>query len=231
MKPPRLIALIVAATVTAAAACAHGESPRGAPSEETVLSLQDIACQSCGEAVVGILERERAVHRAAFDMHAVEVTVTYDPAQTNPEALAHLVTGAGYQAVVGPGQGRYAAAVEFPEALDLAWISRGGEMVDIHAHLAADKVTVFDFFAEWCGPCREVDREMRAILETHDDVALRKLDVSDWDWPVAEHYLRRVPALPYVIVYDPSGNRVAAISGLDLEALRAAISRAREDTD
>jgi hypothetical protein len=60
-------------------------------------------------------------------------------------------------------------------------------------------------------------------------VALRKINVNDWDSPVARQYLRKVSELPYVIVYSKTGRKVEAITGLDLQRLRAAIDRGASD--
>src|SRR5688572_27236466 len=44
-----------------------------------------------------------------------------------------------------------------PEA-DVATLVRAGEdLPDLGAHAVAGKVTVFDFYADWCAACREVD--------------------------------------------------------------------------
>ena len=115
----------------------------------------------------------------------------------------------------------------FHEGADVAWITRSGDRVDLEAHLVPGKVTVFDFWAEWCLPCREVDRAMAAILAEAPDVALRKIDVVEWDRPVVEQHLSRVEALPYLMVYSAEGRRVGVVEGLDLERLERAIDRAR----
>jgi hypothetical protein len=55
------------------------------------------------------------------------------------------------------------------------------------------------------------------------------LNVNDWGSPVARQYLRKVPELPHVIVYSKTGRKVEAITGLDLQRLRAAIDRGASD--
>ena len=69
---------------------------------------------------------------------------------------------------------------------------------------------------------------MKKVLASQRDVALRKIDVVDWDSPVAGQHLRGVSELPYVEVYGPDGKAVARISGLDLERLDRAIAKARD---
>lgn len=115
------------------------------------------------------------------------------------------------------------------DGADLALLSRAGEDVpELASHAAAGKVTVFDFYADWCAPCRRIDAHMYGLLNERDDLALRKLNVVSWDSALAKSHLRKVSQLPYLLVFDRSGKEVAAISGFDLDALNAAIAEASQ---
>lgn len=220
-------ALLVALCFTG---CGSAPDPQPRPAvadgAQVVFSLQQITCQSCGAKSIHALKSAPGVRTATFDRDTAEVTVAFDPAVTDPAKLQKIVSDLGYGVEVGPGKGTYTETVEFAPGMDVTWISRGGKVVDLEP--APGKVTVFDFSATWCGPCKVVDRELLSIMELKDDVAIRKLDVTDWDAPVARHYLAKVPALPYVIVYGVKGKRVRDISGLDLPALQAAIEEGRK---
>lgn len=111
-----------------------------------------------------------------------------------------------------------------PADADLQHLSTMGEDVEaLEPHVAPGKVTVFDFFATWCGPCRNVDAYLYKQLAERDDFAVRKLNVMSWDTPLAKRWMERVPMLPYVIVYGRDGKKVRAVTGLDLEALDQAV--------
>lgn len=215
--------LLVGITLAFALACATTQE--GAKRLEVVLSLIEITCKSCGAEVVDALQKEPGVQKATFDQDKAEVTVAYDPAATSPEALLEAARKTGNAVDLGAGKGSYAKAFEFPPEADVVVISKEGEDVDIRAHLVPGKVTVVDFFATWCGPCRDVDRALLAVLERRDDVAVRKLNVVDWDSAVAKRYLKDVPQLPYVMVFDREGKEVDAIFGLDIERLERAIEK------
>jgi hypothetical protein len=45
---------------------------------------------------------------------------------------------------------------------------------------------------------------------------------------VAERWLKDVPELPYLVIYDKQGKRVAAISGARLKELDAALAEASQ---
>jgi thiol-disulfide isomerase/thioredoxin len=111
-----------------------------------------------------------------------------------------------------------------PEA-DVVMVAKAGEDVpDLRAVAAAGKVTVFDFFADWCAACREIDLHLYKQLNAGQTFAIRKLNVVDWDTPLAKRHLGQVKGLPFVIVYGRDGSEVARIEGLKLEALDKAIA-------
>jgi thiol-disulfide isomerase/thioredoxin len=83
------------------------------------------------------------------------------------------------------------------------------------------KITIFDFWAPWCVPCKKLDPVLVALAKKYPDkVALRKLDVVDWDSKTAARYL--TPGgfdLPHVKIFDASGKRIfeksSAVGKLD----------------
>jgi hypothetical protein len=63
-------------------------------------------------------------------------------------------------------QGAYLEA-KFPERADFKAISNdGADVPDLAPLLAQGKVTVVDFSALWCMPCRQVDEHMAKLLAT-----------------------------------------------------------------
>lgn len=114
----------------------------------------------------------------------------------------------------------------FTSKMDMKWITKGGKMVELLP--VPGKVTVFDFAADWCGPCKDVDRLMIKVLAQHTDVALRKIDVDDWDSPISKKYLETPPSIPYMVIMDAKGERVGAISGFEPEQIRAMLKIARQ---
>jgi thiol-disulfide isomerase/thioredoxin len=88
---------------------------------------------------------------------------------------------------------------------DVADVGAGGQRVDLVS--VPGKVTIFDFWAEWCEPCKNLEPVLVEIARAHPDrVALRRVEVIDWDSPVADQYL--TPGgfgLPHLKVYDERG--------------------------
>jgi hypothetical protein len=63
-------------------------------------------------------------------------------------------------------------------------------------------------------------------LSKRADIAVRKIDIGSWDTPVAERWLKDVPELPYLVIYDKQGKRVAAIAGAKLDEIDRALEKA-----
>lgn len=55
-------------------------------------------CEDCKERIENKLNFLKGVKSAALDLTTKEVTVVYDPAKTNPEAIRTAITKAGYDA-------------------------------------------------------------------------------------------------------------------------------------
>lgn len=93
-------------------------------------------------------------------------------------------------------------------ATDIQTITHGRE-VDIEEHLVPGKYVLFDFYADWCGPCRALEPRIRDLAGRHaDQLAVRKVDIINWDSPVSRQY--RMSSIPYMILYGPDGARITA---------------------
>jgi thiol-disulfide isomerase/thioredoxin len=208
-----------------AAACSAAPSvPAGA--QRTVVSLERIDCSDCGDRIVADLRARPGVYKAAFDKQRAEVTVIASPSFDVFTTARQLAAREGFDAILGAGKGGYLQGPTFPAGADVQVVTtRGEDVPDLGPVLVKGKVTVVDFSATWCRPCRQIDEHMVNVLGARHDVAYRKLEIGDWDTPLAKRYLKSVPQLPYVIVYDVAGAKVAAFAGVDLGGLDAAIAR------
>lgn len=196
------------------------------PPARTVLSLARLDCSECGLELAKKLSSSPGVARTRFDRRRAEVIVEAAPGIDVFAAAKALSSSEDYELVAGAGKGSYLPPPAIPEGLDVAWSAKDGvDVPDLAALRVADKVTVMEFGAVWCEPCKAVDAHMVEVLRKRPDVAYRKLDIGDWDTPLAKHYLGDAPALPYLVVFGKDGARVDAFGRLDLARLDAAIER------
>jgi thioredoxin 1 len=108
-------------------------------------------------------------------------------------------------------------------AVKIKTISKG-EKVDIDRNLAKGYVTVVDFYADWCGPCRALMPQLEKLIKQHNDVVLRKINIKDWSSPVTNQY--GINSIPHVRVYDKNGTMVGSPSG-NYSVIAGNIQRAR----
>jgi len=163
------------------------------------------------------------VEKVEFDARTLEISVRMTDG-VGDEAILAAVEEAGLQAVVGPSKRSDPPPEHYPEGADVVTLTGDGSRVGSLAKLRVpDKYTVFDVYAEWCGPCRLVDLRLREVLTERKDVAVRKLNVVDFDSPLGRELGSDFDQLPYVIVFSPGGKRTV-IAGLHLEKLDRALS-------
>ena len=104
-----------------------------------------------------------------------------------------------------------------------------GAQVNINQHLALGNVTVVDFYADWCGPCRQLSPSLEQMAKTDPEIALRKIDIVNWKTPVARQF--NVNSIPQVNVYNRSGSLVGTVNGADIDKIKSYVAQAKSAGD
>ena len=89
-----------------------------------------------------------------------------------------------------------------------------GEEINLEDYLVAGKTTVFDFYSDYCPPCRALAPYLEMLHKTHGEVAVVIVEINrsgvrgiDWKSPVAREY--ELSFIPYFRIYDAEGKLVA----------------------
>jgi thioredoxin 1 len=100
-----------------------------------------------------------------------------------------------------------------------------GTQVDIPKHLALGNVTIVDFYADWCGPCKQISPNLEQMAKADPEIALRKIDIVNWTSPVAKQH--NITSIPQINVYDRAGKLVGTVNGVNVEKVQRYVTQAK----
>jgi len=174
----------------------------------------------CEEDLVAEMKHAKGVKKYRFDRAKLQVVATLRDGVSDQVVLDAIRRA---RARCAMEMGHDASPASYAKDADVVTLSKRGEAIGpLKRHLVPGKYTVFDIYADWCGPCQLVDRKLREITATRRDVAVRKVNVVDFNTPVVRELGPKMKALPYVVVFDPKGKRTDIIGG-DRERLASAL--------
>jgi thiol-disulfide isomerase/thioredoxin len=103
-----------------------------------------------------------------------------------------------------------------------------GTPIDVNQHLVIGNVTVIDFYADWCGACRQLSPSLEQMASNDPEIALRKIDIVNWKTAVAQQF--NIHSIPQVNVYDRSGRLVGTVLGGDFEKVKSYVAQAKSNS-
>ena len=200
-----------------------------AADEPFTFKVIGIDCAACAPPIVKVLSSIPGVSRPTVDTKKKTATVLLAPG-TDRETIRTAVVNAGFGAVF-PGEketGFTPPPASVVEKLDIVAYP-GTSTVDIAKIVAPGKVTIVDFYADWCGPCNVLEARLQHLMAGNKpSLALRRVNIGKWDNEAAKQATNefQAAALPYIRVYDAKGRFVAAVTGSMWDEVLAAIEKA-----
>jgi thiol-disulfide isomerase/thioredoxin/copper chaperone CopZ len=183
-----------------------------------------LTCDACADTATGALRKVPGVTKA---------TVTFATRRARVESSRRIEEAELRSALAKFGfEARFAGDVvvkpltsEERARVDIR-VASHGEAFDVRKHLASGKYTIFDFWAEWCGPCHVLTPKIERLVQERSNVALRTIDLKQWDSPAGKQATKefKVAGLPYVRVYGPDGKFVGEVVGNDIEKIKQLIA-------
>ncbi|HBW48079.1 TPA: hypothetical protein DEF17_09175 [bacterium] len=92
--------------------------------------------------------------------------------------------------------------------------SNPGSTIDISNYRVEGKKVIFDFYSEYCPPCRKIAPVLEHLASIRKDIVIRKIDINrkgvsgiDWASPVAAQY--SIESIPYFILMSETGEIIA----------------------
>lgn len=101
-------------------------------------------------------------------------------------------------------------------------------------------IVIIDFWAEWCGPCKNFSPIYEEASEKHDDIVFAKVNTEEEQELGASFQIRSIPTLMIfrekVILYSQPGmiggpqldELIDKVKQLDMDMVRAEIAKQEE---
>lgn len=107
--------------------------------------------------------------------------------------------------------------------------------------IEGNDIVLVDFWAEWCGPCKQFGPTYSAVSEKHSDVLFTKVDTEAEQQLAAEAGITSIPTLmafrEKVLVFSQPGalnaqqleQVVDAVKALDMDEVHAHVARSQAE--
>ncbi len=100
-----------------------------------------------------------------------------------------------------------------------------------------NEIVIIDFWAEWCGPCRQFAPIFEKVAENNPDITFAKVNTEEQQALAAQYGIRSIPSLMVsrdgIILLNQAGmlpeeafdKLISHVKGLDMDQIREEIAK------
>lgn len=187
-------------------------------------TIEGLSCEGCAEYAQHVLSKIKGVDSSRVDFSSKKAFIYSNGSITEKEITSAIATT---NFVVLFDDESLPEPLSSKERKDLdIEVIEGGEKLDFKKYLAGNKKTIFDFYAEWCGPCKIYSPQLERLVLKNPDLALRKVDVVEWESDLAKQLTEqyKLPSLPFTLIFNEDGKLIGKVEGNNIEDVKKALN-------
>lgn len=188
-------------------------------------TIEGMTCQGCVNTAAQTLKNVKGVDSVSIDLDSKRAIVIADSNVSQNDLKDALSAKTSFEALFAGETLLQPLSEEEKAGLDIQTL-KGGSKINFNNHISKGKITVFDFYADWCGPCRLYSPKVERLLLENKSLALRKVDVVNWQSDLAKQLTKdyRIPALPFTLIFDNKGKLLGRVEGNSIGRVKEIIS-------
>lgn len=109
--------------------------------------------------------------------------------------------------------------------------------------LDSNEIVIIDFWAEWCGPCKQFAPIFEKVAEENPDITFAKVNTEEQQVLAGQYGIRSIPTLMVVrdgiillnqagmLPEEAFGKLIKHVKELDMDKVREEIAKDEEDDD